>query len=54
MNEEIRQCIHNGQSEAEIEKIARQFSPSIRSNGRQLVLAGLTTVEEVLRVTRED
>jgi len=54
VNEEIRQCIHNGQSEAEIEKIARQFSPSIRSNGRQLVLAGLTTVEEVLRVTRED
>jgi len=54
VNEEIRQAIHNSESEAIIEKLARQHSPSIRSNGRALVLAGKTTAAEVLRVTRED
>lgn len=54
VNEEIRECIHNGEAENVIEKLARKFSPSIRSNGRDKVLAGETTVEEVLRVTRED
>ncbi len=54
VDEEIRQAIHNSESEAVIEQMARQHSPSIRSNGRTLVLAGKTTAEEVLRVTRED
>ncbi|MCP3668355.1 MAG: type II secretion system ATPase GspE [Gammaproteobacteria bacterium] len=54
VNEEIRQAIHNSESESVIEKLARQHSPSIRSNGRALVLAGKTTAAEVLRVTRED
>ncbi len=54
VNEEIRQSIHSGEAEMVIEKMARQYSPSIRSNGRDLVLAGHTTVEEILRVTRED
>ena len=54
VNEEIRDAIHNGVAESAIEKMAREFSPSIRANGRDQVLAGLTTVEEVLRVTRED
>jgi len=54
VNEEIRACIHNGEAETVIEKMARQFSPSIRNNGRDQVLAGHTTVEEILRVTRED
>ncbi len=54
VNEEIRQAIHNSESESVIEKMARQHSPSIRSNGRALVLAGKTTAAEVLRVTRED
>jgi len=54
VNEEIRQAIHNSESESVIEKLARQHSPSIRSNGRDLILAGKTTAAEVLRVTRED
>ena len=29
-------------------------SPSIRADGRRQVLNGTTTLEEVLRVTRED
>ncbi len=54
VDEEIRQAIHNSESESVIEKMARQHSPSIRSNGRALVITGKTTAAEVLRVTRED
>ena len=54
VNEDIRQAIHSGAAEVQIEKMAREMSPSIRSDGRERILAGLTTVEEVLRVTRED
>jgi len=54
VNEKIRQAIHNGDSELIIEKMARHYGPSIRSDGRDQVLAGHTTVEEILRVTRED
>ena len=46
VNEEIRQAIHNSESESVIEKLARQHSPSIRSNGRDLILAGKTTAAE--------
>ena len=46
--------IHSGVSEQELERYARRFGPSIRADGRRQVLAGHTTLEEVLRVTRED
>jgi general secretion pathway protein E len=54
VTDEIREAIHEGASEAQIEQLARANSQSIRADGRAKVLAGLTTVEEVLRVTRED
>ncbi len=54
VDDEMRTMIHNGDSEQKVERHARQFSPSIREDGRNRVLEGLTTVEEVLRVTRED
>ena len=54
VDEEIREAIHNNEAENVIEKMARKHSPSIRSNGREQVLNGNTTVEEILRVTRED
>ncbi|MEM9101229.1 MAG: type II secretion system ATPase GspE [Pseudomonadota bacterium] len=54
VDEEIRTMIHNQASEQEIEKVARNTTPSIRDDGRDRVLQGLTTIEEVLRVTRED
>ncbi len=50
----MRSLIHDGASEQELELHARQFSPGIRNDGRRLVSAGITTIEEVLRVTRED
>lgn len=54
INEEMRRMIHDGANEMDIEKLARQTSLSIRSDGQRRVLAGDTTLEEVLRVTRED
>jgi len=50
----LRQMIHSNASEAEMERHARTLTPSIREDGREKVIAGITTLEEVLRVTRED
>ncbi len=54
VNDAMRSMIHDGVSEQELERHARSISPSIRADGRRRVLAGTTTLEEVLRVTRED
>jgi general secretion pathway protein E len=54
IDETMRQLIHDGAGEMELERYARTLTPSIRDDGRQKILSGTTTVEEVLRVTRED
>ncbi|MDP2227617.1 MAG: type II secretion system ATPase GspE [Moraxellaceae bacterium] len=54
IDEELRRLIHNNAGEHELEAHARQHGPSIRQDGARNVLAGVTTLEEVLRVTRED
>lgn len=54
IDDRMRTMIHDGVSEQNLEKYARQHGPSIRADGRRLVLEGTTTLEEVLRVTRED
>ena len=54
VDDDMRSMIHDGVSEQDLEKHARKMSPSIRADGRRRVLAGNTTLEEVLRVTRED
>lgn len=54
IDEHTRELIHNGKGEQAIEKYIRSFCPSIRADGFSKVLAGETTLEEVLRVTRED
>jgi general secretion pathway protein E len=46
--------IHDGASEIELERYARARTPGIRDDGRSKVLSGVTTIEEVLKVTRED
>ncbi len=50
----LRTMIHNGDSEQALEQYARERGPSIRQDGMRKVLAGTTTLEEVLRVTRSD
>jgi len=53
IDEELRRLIHNNAGEYELETYARRHGPSIRQDGARNVLAGVTTLEEVLRVTRE-
>ena len=54
LDDRMREMIHEGVSEQEFERYARNSSPSIRADGRRQVLLGHTTLDEVLRVTRED
>ncbi|RUO18269.1 type II secretion system ATPase GspE [Aliidiomarina haloalkalitolerans] len=54
VDEKIREIIHNGKGEQAIEKYARTLYPGIRQDGRDKILKGRTTLEEVLRVTREE
>jgi general secretion pathway protein E len=54
VDDAMRDMIHDGKSEHEIERHARLSTPSIRDDGRTRVLSGETTLEEILRVTRED
>ena len=53
VNEKVRELIHTGAGEQAVEKVIRQHTPSIRDDGLAKVLAGKTTLEEILRVTRE-
>jgi general secretion pathway protein E len=54
INDAMRAMIHDGDGEIELEREARKLSPSIRQDGWRKVLEGITTVEEVLRVTQGD
>jgi len=53
VDEAMRTMIHDGASEQELESHARKTTASIRDDGMRLVLAGETSLEEILRVTRE-
>jgi len=53
VDENIRNMIHDGAAEHEMETYARSKFPGIYEDGRRLVLQGATSLEEVLRVTRE-
>ncbi len=54
VDDRMRSMIHEGVSEQDLERHARTMGPSIRADGRRRVLEGSTTIEELLRVTRED
>ena len=54
VDDAMRAMIHDGVSEQDLERHARTMTPGIRADGRRRVLSGSTTLEEVLRVTRED
>jgi general secretion pathway protein E len=53
INAETRRLIHDGAAEQAIEAQVRRHSPSILAYGADLVRAGVTTTEELLRVTAE-
>ena len=50
----MRRLIHEGASEADLDRHACTHSPSILADGWRKCVAGITSSEEVLRVTRED
>lgn len=54
VDDTVRQLIHEKANESAIISVVRQHTSSIRSDGRQRVLAGVTTIEEVIRVTQEE
>ncbi|MGI9278879.1 MAG: type II secretion system ATPase GspE [Endozoicomonas sp.] len=54
VDEEVRRLIHSNAGEQVITDYVRRFSPGLQSDGFRKVVAGETTLEEVLRVTRED
>ena len=54
VDDQMRTMIHDEAAEHDLERYARTMTPSIRDDGLDRVLRGETTVEEVLRVTRED
>ncbi|MBR9729346.1 type II secretion system ATPase GspE [Shewanella intestini] len=54
VDDNVRELIHGGKGELAIEKYIRTAVPSIRHDGMSKVLTGVTTLEEVLRVTREE
>ncbi len=52
-DETLRKMVHEGESESSIEAYARKHHKSIRVDGIRKVAQGKTTLEEVLRVTRD-
>jgi len=54
LDDTVRRMIHEGEGEQVIEAHVRETTPSIREDGVHRVLAGETSVDELLRVTRDD
>jgi len=54
IHDTLRRLIHEHGGEQALEAAARVQGPSIRQDGMNKVLAGVTSLDEVLRVTRED
>jgi general secretion pathway protein E len=54
VDKKLEEMIHDGASEQALETYARSKTPGILQSGRDKVIAGHTTLREVLRVTIED
>ena len=54
IDEKLRSLIHEKAGELELETYARECGPSIHADGVAKILAGVTSVEEVLRVTHRE
>jgi general secretion pathway protein E len=54
VDRKLEAMIHDGASEQALEAAARERSPGILQSGRNKVMAGMTTLREVLRVTIEE
>ena len=54
IDEDVRRLIRNRSAESELLELVRADSPSLRDDGFRCVREGLTTLQEVLRVTQEN
>jgi general secretion pathway protein E len=54
VDDALRERIHDRASEQELTRHVRRTCPGIREDGRDKILNGVTTVQEILRVTLED
>ncbi len=54
IDEAMRELIHERSSEQHLLQHARRSCPGIREDGKNKILAGVTSVQEVLRVTVEE
>lgn len=54
IDDQMRNLIHSKAGELELEAYARKCGPSIHADGVAKILAGVTSVEEVLRVTHRE
>lgn len=54
IDESLRTMIHDKSPEQDIRKYARRLYPSLRKDGFRKVLAGETSLEEILRISSED
>jgi general secretion pathway protein E len=54
VDDEIRQMIHSGASELDLERYAHTKFQDINTDGRKKILSGMTSMDEVLRTIRED
>ncbi|MBF0256621.1 MAG: type II secretion system ATPase GspE [Gammaproteobacteria bacterium] len=53
VDDTLRELIHAGAAEQALEQQSRKLWPSIRADGLRRILAGDTSLEEVLRLTQE-
>ncbi|MDN3679555.1 type II secretion system ATPase GspE [Vibrio tapetis subsp. quintayensis] len=53
IDDAVQELIHNEAGEQSIEKAIRDNTPTIRDDGLKKVRQGITTLEEVMRVTKE-
>ncbi|MGR5065945.1 type II secretion system ATPase GspE [Photobacterium sp. DNB22_13_2] len=53
IDDQVQELIHGEAGEMAIEKAIRAHTPSIRDDGLSKVKVGITTLEEVMRVTKE-
>lgn len=54
IDETLRRLIHEGASEADLLRQARKSTPAMLEDGWNKVIAGITSADEVLRVTRDE
>ncbi|NLB12730.1 MAG: type II secretion system ATPase GspE [Gammaproteobacteria bacterium] len=54
IDETMRRLIHEGVSEADLLRHARKNTPAMLEDGWNKVIAGITSADEVLRVTRDE